>query len=582
LYFQPFGQSDKSSASIFYQTMSATLAPADAARAAVKDYSIVLVTGGSGYIGSHTVLEVLKAGCAVVVIDNLVNSHMESLLRVYHIARAEYTRLGRDADEVPPLIFHATDLRDRRGVSRVFQCYQTSENMSNVPEVRFNATIIKPLSAKETYKMLDYSLEASKQAAPLVTEFSSNIENGKIHSVIHFAALKAVGESVSKPLQYYQNNIGGLLNLLDVMSTYNVNRMVFSSSAVVYGSGKEANISEDEVQVGGQGTGGGLVTNPYGRSKWMAEEILNDYTIAHPNFSVISLRYFNPTGSHPSGLIGEDPKGTPNNIVPVILQAYQRRRSKVYVFGSNYDTADGTGVRDYIHVLDLAGGHLAALRSLLPSSTQKPKERKFSIIPPSPENPDGVLSQPNYRVYNLGTGHGYSVLDILKAFASISGRDIPFAIGDARAGDLGTVTASTTKASTELGWHAEFDIQDMCRDVFTWASENPVGYERLRRLSTLALKDPGAMRKASVAVGLTSGTSDLSSIVESFASLATDSKSFDNMIRRLSTISDDLKDEIEHAAMPEGGSYAASNNNGPQWGLFGEGWQDKSLPIRSR
>lgn len=318
----------------------------------------------------------------------------------------------------------------------------------------------------------------------------------------------------------------------------------------------------------------------------MAEEILNDCCIANPEFEVIALRYFNPTGSHPSGLIGEDPKGTPNNIVPVILQAYQRRRSKVYVYGSNYDTVDGTGVRDYIHVEDLAKGHLAALRSMMP----RPKEqqvapsRKLSFAVGATDLADSA-SEPKYRVYNLGTGHGYSVLDIIKAFAVAAGTDIPFAISDARAGDLGTVTANASKAMTELGWQAEFGIQDMCRDVYTFATENPAGYERLRKLSTLALRDPAAMRKASVAFGMpegmwqnnAAGAASLGNIVEEFATLSSETASFKDIVRRLSTISDGSKEELLNDSMTGPDLVGQDNMNGvssmpPQWGLFADPW----------
>ncbi|KEQ96515.1 hypothetical protein AUEXF2481DRAFT_58246, partial [Aureobasidium subglaciale EXF-2481] len=378
-----------------------------------------LVTGGAGYIGSHTVLELLNVGVAAVVIDNLCNSHVESLCRVHYIARTEARRLDQ-ARIVPPIFFHQVDIRDTKAMNQVFD--------------------------------------------PQVKEPSNC---GKITAVIHFAALKAVGESITKPLEYYENNVAALVVLLKAMKRHDVGVLIFSSSAVVYGVGHEAGITEDTVQVAGKGSGGGLLTNPYGRSKWMSEEIINDYCIADPNFYAISLRYFNPTGSHPSGLIGEDPKGTPNNIVPVILQAYQRRRSRVHVFGSNYDTSDGTGVRDYIHVNDLAMGHLAALRK----ATKQPDSG------PEGEEVDGQDPASNYNVYNLGTGRGYSVLEIINAFSNAAGASIPFTVGEARAGDLGTVTASPDKAASDLDWRAEFDLQDMCRDVFNWAAANPTGYE---------------------------------------------------------------------------------------------------------
>lgn len=456
-------------------------------RNAVKTYPICVVTGGSGYIGSHTVLELLTSGVAVVVIDNLCNSHMESLCRVYNIARAEFKRVGESSRAVPPLLFHSVDLRNSTQVNEVFAFWC---NPDAILDPIWTPKSVGDISLDRKYSMLSYEIDAARRTKLLpITNDPSTF--GKVQSVIHFAALKAVGESVSKPLEYYENNIVGLIILLKAMKAHNVKSIVFSSSAVVYGRGNELNISEDSVQVGGAGGGGGLLTNPYGRSKWMAEEILNDCCNADPSFHAISLRYFNPTGSHPSGLIGEDPKGVPNNIVPVILQAYQRRRSKVYIFGSNYDTADGTGVRDYIHVSDLAKGHLAALRKLGADHVAAMDPAKV-----------GEQATPNYSVYNLGTGRGYSVLDILKAFSTVAGADIPFAMVDARAGDLGAVTASTVKAETELEWEAEFGLQDMCRDVYNWAASNPQGYEMLRRLSTIPASNPQALRKASVAAGV--------------------------------------------------------------------------------
>ncbi|KAF3764124.1 hypothetical protein M406DRAFT_31644, partial [Cryphonectria parasitica EP155] len=372
-----------------------------------------LVTGGAGYIGSHTVLELLTAGFAVVVIDNLCNSHLESLLRVHYIARIEFERCSQGAQPVPPILFHRVDIRNKHSMS----------GLADKPE-----------------------------------------SHGRIVCVIHFAALKAVGESLSIPLEYYEVNVAGLLYLLKAMRAHKVNTFVFSSSAVVYGMDHGAGITEDAVNTAGKGSGGGLLTNPYGRSKWMSEEIINDFCVSNPGFHATSLRYFNPTGAHASGLIGENPKGTPNNIVPVILQAYERRRSRVQVFGSSYDTNDGTGVRDYIHVSDLAKGHLAALRKAVLDQ----------------DNSTGMIAEPDthYNVYNLGTGRGYSVLEIIRAFSKAAGADVPFSVGAARPGDLGTVTASANKAATELDWKAEFDLQDMCRDVFNWACSNPGGYEQ--------------------------------------------------------------------------------------------------------
>ncbi|KAA6409003.1 MAG: UDP-glucose 4-epimerase [Lasallia pustulata] len=548
---------------------SATAAPNAARGKRVAGFPIVLVTGGSGYIGSHTVLDILNSGCAVVVIDNLGNSHMEALCRVHYIAQKEYERRGQDPNSVPPLFFHRADLRDRNALTDIFQLWQAPEAQSKRRPVPIDIGLL----AKENYRMKEYSMADRKEPVPLpITHDPSSF--GKITSVIHFAALKAVGESITKPLEYYENNIAGLINLLQAMAAYNIKNLVFSSSAVVYGTGKEMNISEDSVQVGGKGTGAGLVTNPYGRSKWMAEEILNDCCFADPDFMAISLRYFNPTGSHPSGLIGEDPKGTPNNIVPVILQAYQRRRSKVYVFGSNYDTTDGTGVRDYIHVGDLASGHVAALRKLQPGDISRPSISSAISDASRIREPE-----PNYRVYNLGTGQGYSVLDIIKAFSAVCGSEIPFAISDARPGDLGTVTADASKAETELDWHAAFGLQDMCRDVYNWAAENPAGYERLRKLSAIALKDPMAVRKASIDAGLldTKSAPNLNELLTGMANVVTRKSSFSGMVRKLSTMNLNLESMStlveEQEPHDDGAAPPQLTINGqPQWGMFGEGW----------
>lgn len=454
-------------------------------KAHASSFPICLVTGGAGYIGSHTVLELLTAGFAVVVIDNLCNSHVESLLRVHYIARTEFDRCGERARAVPPIFFHNVDICDQQKVDAVFAFWQDGKPLD--PEN--HPVNVAAAVAKKSYPMLEYNADNNKR-----TGISSLAEKSEFHGnivcVIHFAALKAVGESISMPLEYYQVNVAGLLFLLKAMRAHRVNTFVFSSSAVVYGKGNGAGISEDAVQIAGQGNGGGLLTNPYGRTKWMSEEIIHDFCVSNPDFHATSLRYFNPTGAHASGLIGENPKGNPNNIVPVILQAYQRRRSKVQVFGSSYDTADGTGVRDYIHVSDLAKGHLAALRKAVAD-----QEIFKEVVAAGPS----TQRDPEYHVYNLGTGRGYSVLEIIQAFSKAAGTDVPFAIGEARAGDLGTVTASPEKAATELDWTAEFDLQDMCRDVFNWAASNPGGYEKLRRLSSMTGMPAKEMRRLSVA-----------------------------------------------------------------------------------
>ncbi len=333
----------------------------------------VLVTGGAGYIGSHTCVELLNAGKEVVVIDNLCNSCEEALERVKKITGKELT-------------FYQADLLDRKAVEEVF-------------------------------------------------------EKEEIESVIHFAGLKAVGESVQKPLEYYYNNITGTLVLCDVMRKYGVKKLVFSSSATVYGSPKTVPIREDFPL---------SVTNPYGRTKLMLEDIFRDFYVADPEWNIILLRYFNPIGAHKSGLIGEDPKGIPNNLTPYITQVAVGKLKEVGVFGNDYDTPDGTGVRDYIHVVDLAIGHVKALKKL--------------------------EEEPKVRTYNLGTGQGYSVLDVIKAFSKACGKDIPYVIKPRRAGDIATCYADASLAEKELGWKAERKLDEMCEDSWRWQSQNPNGY----------------------------------------------------------------------------------------------------------
>lgn len=475
------------------------LSKAESYREEIKSFPVTLVTGGSGYIGSHTVLELLTAGVAAVVVDNLYNSHVEALCRVHHIVRTEFDRLGERSRPVPPIFFHEVDIRDEQAMNQVIAFWQADKSLesSRLP-VR-----ISDMTKGKTYSMLDYKIDTSKRTKANPFASCQHVTLGKISAVIHFAALKAVGESITKPLDYYQTNVYGLLVLLKAMKSYAIHVLIFSSSAVVYGKGHEAGISEDSVGVAGKGTGGGLLTNPYGRSKWMCEEIINDYCAADLSFTGIALRYFNPTGSHPSALIGEDPKGIPNNIVPVILQAYQRKRSRVHVFGSDYDTTDGTGVRDYIHVGDLARGHLAAMRKAIMDQNATSDGQVKAV----------TNDMSNYLVYNLGTGHGYSVLEIIKAFSVAAGVEVPFVVGEARPGDLGTVTASAAKAQTELEWEAAFDLQDMCRDVFNWAAANPTGYETLRRMSTLGASSAQNLRKASVAQGICSSENEFDEFI---------------------------------------------------------------------
>ena len=335
----------------------------------------VLVTGGAGYIGSHTCVELLKNDYEVVILDNLVNSNEKAV-----------DRIGEIAGKKP--VFYCGDLLDRDFVQSVF-------------------------------------------------------DKEKIDAVIHFAGLKAVGESVAKPLEYYHNNITGTLILCDVMRNHDCFNIVFSSSATVYGDPAFVPITEECPK--------GVITNPYGQTKSMLEQILTDLHTGDERWNVMLLRYFNPIGAHPSGLIGEDPKGIPNNLVPYIAQVAVGRLESLGVFGDDYDTPDGTGVRDYIHVVDLADGHVKAL--------EKMKSTK------------GV------SIYNLGTGKGCSVLDVVKAYEKACGKEIPYVIKERRAGDIAQCYADSTKAQKELGWKAQYDIEDMCADSWNWQSHNPNGYE---------------------------------------------------------------------------------------------------------
>lgn len=335
----------------------------------------IFVTGGTGYIGSHTVVELLNAGYEVVVCDNLSNSSKKSLERVEQIT-------GKSVK------FYLADIRDRNAMNEIF-------------------------------------------------------DKEKIDSVIHFAGLKAVGESVSKPWEYYDNNITGTLTLVDVMRQHNVKNIIFSSSATVYGSPAFVPITEECPK--------GQCTNPYGWTKSMLEQILTDIQKADPSWNVVLLRYFNPIGAHKSGLIGENPNGIPNNLMPYITQVAIGKRPELGVFGNDYDTHDGTGVRDYIHVVDLAKGHVKALKKL-------------------DENA-------GLKIYNLGTGKGYSVLDIVHNFEAATGVKIPYSIKPRRPGDIATCYSSAELAEKELGWVAENGIREMCEDSWRWQKMNPNGYE---------------------------------------------------------------------------------------------------------
>ncbi len=338
----------------------------------------ILVTGGAGYIGSHTVLELLKAGHDAVVVDNLSNSSEESLRRVAEIA-------GRAAK------FYQLDIRDEAALDRVVAA-----------EGPFDATI-------------------------------------------HFAALKAVGESTQIPLKYYENNLGGTFTLLKVLSAHGYKNIVFSSSATVYGQPQSVPIREDFPTPG--------CTNPYGWTKLMMEQVFRDVQKADPEWNTVILRYFNPIGAHESGRIGEDPAGIPNNLLPYVAQVAVGRLKELSVFGNDYPTPDGTGIRDYIHVVDLAIGHLRAIEKL--------------------------AEKPGFKVYNLGTGNGYSVLQIVRAFEAASGRKVPYVIKPRRPGDIAECWADPALAAKELNWKAERGIEQMCADLWRWQSQNPSGYRGL-------------------------------------------------------------------------------------------------------
>jgi UDP-glucose 4-epimerase len=333
----------------------------------------ILVTGGAGYIGSHTCIELLQSGYDIIVVDNYSNSQSKALERVRELT-------GRDFK------FYEVDLLDEAAIGHIFA---------------------------------DNSIEA----------------------VIHLAGLKAVGESVQKPLHYYHNNITGTLILCAAMHQYGVKRLVFSSSATVYGMPERVPISEDFPLV---------ATNPYGSTKLMIEQMLRDLLVADPSWSVALLRYFNPIGAHSSGRIGENPNGIPNNLLPYMSQVAVGKLAELNVFGSDYPTVDGTGVRDYIHVVDLAQGHLKALNK--------------------------VLSTTGIDAFNLGTGRGYSVLELVKAFEQASGKKVPYRIVDRRPGDIAVCYADPSKAERELGWKAERGIDEMCVDTWRWQSNNPNGF----------------------------------------------------------------------------------------------------------
>ena len=340
--------------------------------------SCVLVTGGAGFIGSHTCVELLQSGYTVAIVDDLSNSSQKACDRIGQIVGDEAAKR---------LTFYKADVADRAELSRIFDECQPA-------------------------------------------------------SVIHFAGFKAVGESVQKPIEYYTNNIGSTLTLVDVMREHDCKNIIFSSSATVYGDPDALPLTEASPKK--------ACTNPYGWTKWMIEQILSDLTVADPAWNVVLLRYFNPIGAHPSGLIGEDPKGIPNNLVPYVAQVAVGKREAVHVYGNDYDTPDGTGVRDYIHVVDLGRGHVAAL--------------------------DWMDGRTGVEIFNLGTGKGSSVLDVIHAFSEACGKEIPYQIDPRRPGDVTANYADCSKARDLMGWEAQFDLDDMCRDSWKWQSTNPDGY----------------------------------------------------------------------------------------------------------
>ena len=342
----------------------------------------VLVTGGAGFIGSHTVVQLLEGGYQVVIVDDLSNSSAVAVDRVKTI-------VGEEAAK--NLTFYEANVLDREAMNKIFDTHQ-------------------------------------------------------IDRVIHFAGFKAVGESVSKPVEYYHNNIENTLVLIDVMRNHGCKSIIFSSSSTVYGDPDNPPVTEEDPKK--------PATNPYGWTKWMIEQILMDVHTADPEWDVVLLRYFNPIGAHPSGLIGEDPKGIPNNLVPYVAQVAVGKLEAVQVYGNDYPTPDGTGVRDYIHVVDLARGHVCAIKKL----------------------------QTNCGLFicNLGTGKGYSVLDVIHAFSKACGKEIPYVIDPRRPGDIAECYADPTKAKNELGWVAEYGIEEMCADSWNWQKNNPDGYHTVK------------------------------------------------------------------------------------------------------
>ena len=390
----------------------------------------ILVTGGLGYIGSHTTLELLKAGNNVVVIDDLSNSHYNVLNRIKALVNQHYSKV--DTKCPPVLDFHQIDYRNTTDLRAVLDRY-----------------VLQPWT-------LSLRMNGANQS--------------KISGVIHFAAYKAVSESIRLPLNYYSNNVAGFVGLLETLNHYGIKNLVFSSSATVYGAldqkdgasipeelcvhTEETYLRDTEPVLAQQGCRG--LTNPYGRTKWMCEAILSDLCVSDPEWRVVALRYFNPVGCDPSGLLGEDPLGIPNNLMPIVCKVLRQEIPALNVFGSDYETKDGTGVRDFIHVCDLAKGHLAAIRAAS----------------------EGSLVTP-FRTFNLGSGEGHSVLDVVEMMKKVSNKDIPVRFTARRRGDVAKSVAKPLRAERELNWKTERHLVDSCRDTWNFIMKNPRGYRSM-------------------------------------------------------------------------------------------------------
>ena len=419
----------------------------------------VLVTGGAGFIGSHTVVQLLEGGYQVVIVDDLSNSSAVAVDRVKTIVGDEAAK---------NLTFYEANVLDRDAMNKIFDTHQidrvihfagfkavgesVSKPVVQLLEGGYQVVVVDDLSNSSAVAIDRVKTIVGDEAAKNLTFYEANVldrdamnkifDTHQIDRVIHFAGFKAVGESVSKPVEYYHNNIENTLVLIDVMRNHGCKSIIFSSSSTVYGDPDNPPVTEEDPKK--------PATNPYGWTKWMIEQILMDVHTADPEWDVVLLRYFNPIGAHPSGLIGEDPKGIPNNLVPYVAQVAVGKLEAVQVFGNDYPTPDGTGVRDYIHVCDLASGHVAAL--------------------------NWMNGKTGVEIFNLGTGTGTSVLEVVAAFSKACGKELPYVIRERRAGDIAANWCDASKAERMMGWKAQYDIADMCRDSWNWQSHNPNGF----------------------------------------------------------------------------------------------------------